>query len=54
MVLVEETMAGDTPGQDCPSDDYEMSPLAGTKKLSSGTVSDDDNRSQCGGGGGGR
>ena len=28
-----------------------MSPLAGTKKLSSGTVSDDDNRSQCGGGG---
>ena len=43
-------MAGDTPGRECPSEDYEMSPLVGMKKRSSGTVSDDDNRSQCGGG----
>ena len=29
VVLVEETMAGGTPGRECPSEDYEMSPLAG-------------------------
>ena len=54
VVLVEETMAGDTPGRECPGKDHEMSPLAGTKKPSSGTVSDDDSRSPCvcvGGGG---
>ena len=54
VVLVEETLAGDTPGRECPGEDHEMSPLADTKKPSSGTVSDDDSRSPCvcvGGGG---
>ena len=40
-------MAGDTPGRECPGEDHEMSPLAGTKKPSSGTVLDDDSRSPC-------
>ena len=29
VVLVEETMAGDTPGRECPGEDHEMRPLAG-------------------------
>ena len=45
-------MAGDTPGRECPGEYHEKSPLAGTKKPSSGTVSDDDSRSPWGGGGG--
>ena len=51
VVLVEETNAGDTSGRECPCDDQEKRPLAGTRKPS-GTVSDDDIRSPCGGGGG--
>ena len=51
VVLVEETIAGDTPGRECPGEDQEMRPLAGTRKPSSGTVSDDDSRSPCRGGG---
>ena len=50
--MVEETNAGDTSGRECPCDDQEKRPLAGTRKPSSGTVSDDDIRSPCGGGGG--
>ena len=53
VVLVEETMAGDTPGRECPGEDLEMRPLTGTKKPSGGTVSDDDSRLPCGRGGGG-
>ena len=51
VVLVEEAMAGDTPGRECPGEDLEMRPFTGTKKPSGGTVSDDDSRSPCGGGG---
>ena len=51
VVLVEETNAGDTPGRECPCEDQEKRPLAGTRKSSSGTMSDDDIRSICGGGG---
>ena len=48
MVLVEETIAGDTPGWECPREDLGMRPLIGTTKPLGGTVSDDDNRSPCG------
>ena len=48
VVLVEETIAGDTPGRECPSEDQEKRLLAGTSMPSSGTVSDDDSRSPCG------
>ena len=51
VMLVEETIAGDTPGRECPCEDQEKRALAGTSKPSSGTVSDDDSRSPCGGGG---
>ena len=51
VVLVEGTIAEDTPGRGCPGEDHEMSPLADTKKPSSEMVSDDDSRSPCGGGG---
>ena len=51
MVLVEETIAEDTPGRWCLGEDHEISPLADTKKPSSETVSDDDSRSPYGGGG---
>ena len=51
VVLVEVTIAEDTPGRGCPGEDHKMSPLADTKKPSSETVSDDDNRSPCVGGG---
>ena len=51
VVLVEETIAGDTPGRECPGEDQEMRPLAGTSKPSSGTVSDDESRSPFRGGG---
>ena len=44
--------AGDMPGRECPGEDHEMRPLAGTSKPSSGTVSDDNSMSPCGGGGG--
>ena len=37
----EETMAGDTPGQEFPCEDLGMRPLIGTKKPSCGTVSED-------------
>ena len=39
VVLVEEIMAGDTPGRECPRD-LGMRPLIGAKKPSGGTVSD--------------
>ena len=52
VVLVEETIAEDTPGRGCPGEDHEMSSLADTKKPSSETVWDDDSRSPCGGVGG--
>ena len=45
VVLVEETNAGDTSGWECPCEDQEKRLLAGTRKLLSGTVSDDDIRS---------
>ena len=48
VVWVEETMAGDTPGRECPREDLGMQPLIGTRKPSGGTVSDDDSRSPCG------
>ena len=47
-VLVEETNAGDTSGQECPGEDQEKRPLADTKKPPSGTVSDGEIRSPCG------
>ena len=50
VVLVEGTIAEDTPGRGCPGEDHEMSPLADTRKPSIETVSDDDSRSPCGGG----
>ena len=53
VVLVEETNARDTSGRECPCEDQEKRPLAGMRKPSSGTVSDDDIRSPSGGGGGG-
>ena len=40
----------DTSGRECLCEDQEKRPLAGTRKPSSGTVSDDDIRSPCGGG----
>ena len=52
VVLVEETMAGDTPGRECPREDLVMRSLIGKKKPSGGTVSDEDSRSPCGRGGG--
>ena len=52
VVLVEDTNDGDTSGWECLCEDQEMRPVAGTRKPSSGTVSDDDIRSSCGGGGG--
>ena len=51
VVLVEETNAGDTSGRECLCEDQDKRPLAGTRKPSSGTVSDDDIRLPCGGGG---
>ena len=55
VVLVEETNDGDTSRRECPCEDQEKRPLAGTRKPSSGTMSDDDIRSPFGyrGGGGG-
>ena len=50
VVLVDEANAGGTPGRECPCEDQERRPLAGTMKPSSGTVSDDDIRSPCVGG----
>ena len=48
VMLVEETMAGETPGRECPREDLGMRSLIGKKKPSGGTVSDDDSRSPCG------
>ena len=53
VVLVEETNAGDTSRPECPCDDQERQPLAGTNGPLGGTVSEGDTRSPCGGGGGG-
>ena len=39
-VWVEETMAGDTPGRECPHEDFGMRPQITTEKMSGGTVSD--------------
>ena len=47
VVLVDEANAGDTPGRECPCEDQEKRPLAGTMKPSCGTMSDDDIRSPC-------
>ena len=52
VVLVEETNAGDTSRRECPCEDQEKRPLAGTNKKPGGTVSEGDIRSPCGGGGG--
>ena len=52
VVLVEETNAGDTSQPECPCDDQETQPLAGTNRPLGGTVSEGDTRSPCGGGGG--
>ena len=35
MVLVEETIAWNTPGWECPGEDQEMRPLAGTSVMNS-------------------
>ena len=51
VVLVEETNAGDTSRPECPCDDKENPPLAGTNKPLGGTVSEGDIWSPCGGGG---
>ena len=55
MVLVEETNAGDTSRPECPCDDQENQPLAGTNRPLGGTVSEGNTRSPCvcvwGGGG---
>ena len=51
MVLVEGTIAEDTPGRGCPGEDHELSPLADTRKPSSETVSNDNSRSPCVAGG---
>ena len=51
VVLVEETNAGDTSRPECPCEDQEKQPLAGTNKPPGGTVSEGDTRSPCGGGG---
>ena len=53
VVLVEETNAGDTSRPECPCDDQERQPLAGTYRPLGGTVSEGDTRSPYGGGGGG-
>ena len=51
MVLVEGTIAEDTPGRGCPGEDVKiMRCRRYTRKPSSETVSDDDSRSPCGGG----
>ena len=39
-VWTEETMAGDTPGRECPHDDFGMRPQMGTKKMSDDRVPD--------------
>ena len=52
MVLVEDTNAGDTSRPECPCDDQETQPLAGTNGPLGGTVSEGDTRAPCGGGGG--
>ena len=52
LVLVDGANAGGTPGRECPCEDQERRPLAGTMKPSSRTVSDDYIRSPCVGGGG--
>ena len=52
VMLVEETSAGDTSRPECPCDDQERQPLAGTNGPLGGTVSEGDTRSLCGGGGG--
>ena len=52
VVLVEEINAGDTSRPECPCEDQEKPPLAGTNKPRGGTVSEGDTRSPCGGGGG--
>ena len=51
VVLVEETNAGDTSCLECPCDDQERQPLAGTNRPLGGTVSEGDTQSTCGGGG---
>ena len=51
MVLVEETNAGDTSRPECPCEDQEKQPLAGTNKPPGGTVSEGDTQSPCVGGG---
>ena len=40
VVWVEETMAGDTPGRECPHEDFGMRPQFGTEKRSDGIVPD--------------
>ena len=40
MVLVDGTMAGDTPGRECPLDDRDWRPRAGEKKPVSVSVGD--------------
>ena len=44
-------MLGDTSRPECPCDDQERQPLAGTNGPLGGTVSEGDTRSPCGGGG---
>ena len=46
-MLVEGTIAEDTPGRGFPGEDHKMSPLADTRKPSSETVSDDGSRLPC-------
>ena len=47
---VEETITGDTPGRECSHEVLGMRPQIGKRKLSCGTVSDDDSGSPLGGG----
>ena len=44
VVLVEETSVGDTSRLECPCDDQETQPLAGTNGPLGGTVSEGDTR----------
>ena len=49
-VWIEETMAGNTPGRECPHDNFGMRPQPGTKKMSEGLVTDTNIGSRYGGG----